>query len=45
MKNITISEYGYIGCDKKSTEDDKFKGCRDLSSSKFKELKEYWETD
>lgn len=45
MKNITISEYGYIGCDRESTFGDKFVGFRDLSPSDFKELKEYWESN
>ena len=45
MNNITISEYGYIGCDNKSTDGNKFKGFRKLSPSDFKELKEYWESN
>lgn len=45
MQNITISEYGFIGCDKKSTDQDKFKGFRKLQLSDFNELKKYWESD
>lgn len=42
MENITISEYGYIGCDKVTTNSDKFIGKRDLEASLFKELYDYW---
>lgn len=41
MKNITISEYGYIGCDQESTDDHKFTGNRNLSKEQFDELFEY----
>ncbi len=45
INNITISEYGYIGCDKKSTDGNKFVSFRNLDEDKFKELKNYWETN
>lgn len=45
MTEISISEYGYIGCDGLSTDGDKFKGFRNLSPENFKELKDYWESD
>ncbi len=41
MKNITISEYGYIGWDKQPTNNDKFVGYRQLTEKQFKELEEY----
>jgi 5-methylcytosine-specific restriction enzyme subunit McrC len=41
MKNITISEYGYIGWDKELTDRDKFVGNRQLTEKEFKELEEY----
>jgi len=41
INNITISEYGYIGWDKVSTDDDKFIGYRKLSHDEFQELEEY----
>ena len=45
MKNITISEYGYIGCDQESTTNDNFVGFRNLEEDEFQELKDYWEND
>lgn len=45
MKQITISEYGYLGCDGVSTRGNKFASHRSLTSDEFKELKEYWESD
>ncbi|MCX6073809.1 MAG: McrC family protein [Campylobacterales bacterium] len=45
MKQITISEYGYLGCDGVSTEGNKFIGDRSLTHDEFQELKEYWESD
>lgn len=45
MKEITISEYGYIGCDDESVQSDKYVGYRSLSPFLFQELKEYWEKD
>jgi len=44
MKPITISEYGYIGCDNISTDGAKFTSDRTLSKEEFRELKEYWES-
>ncbi len=40
MRNITISEYGYIGWDRIST-NNKFVGNRNLSEKEFKELEEF----
>jgi len=45
MKQITISEYGYLGCDGVSTLGNKFASHRSLTLDEFKELKEYWESD
>jgi len=45
MLNITISEYGYIGCDNVSTQGNKFIGVRDLTPDIFKELYDYWLED
>lgn len=45
MKNITISEYGFIGCDNINTDDNKFVGVRDLESDIFKELYDFWLED
>jgi len=45
MTEITISEYGYIGCDNLSTNDSKFVGNRSLSKKEFKELQSYWNKD
>lgn len=42
MQNITISEYGFIGCDNVNTDDNKFVGVRDLDSDIFKELYNFW---
>jgi len=44
MKPITISEYGYIGCDNVLIEKTKFTSYRKLTKDEFKELKEYWES-
>ena len=44
MREITISEYGYIGWDKEH-EDDNFVSYRDLEENEFKELKNYWENN
>ena len=41
MKEIIISEYGYIGCDNVATNEDKFVGNRFLTESEFKELEAY----
>ncbi len=41
MKNITISEYGYIGCDDIPT-NNKFVGIRNLKPKLFKELYDFW---
>jgi 5-methylcytosine-specific restriction enzyme subunit McrC len=45
MKQITISEYGYLGCDGVTTQGNKFASHRSLTLDEFKELKEYWESD
>lgn len=45
MKQITISEYGYIGCDGISTNGLKFAGNRSLTKNEFAELKTYWESN
>ena len=45
MKDITISEYGYIGCDNISTQNNKFVGVRDLSAEEFQELYDFWHED
>jgi len=45
MTNVTISEYGYIGCDKISTNSDKFVGKRDLEPLLFQELYDFWLQD
>jgi len=42
MIEITISEYGYIGCD--GGQNGKFKSYRNLPPEIFKELKDYWES-
>ena len=44
MKQITISEYGTIGCDNVPTTSAKFASYRTLTKEEFKELKEYWES-
>ena len=44
MKQITISEYGYIGCDNISIDNAKFVGNRSLTQKEFSELKDYWES-
>lgn len=44
MLNITISEYGYIGCDNISTTN-KFVSIRDLKPELFQELYQYWLED
>ncbi len=41
MKNITISEYGYIGYDQESADDHRFISNRNLSKKQFDELLEY----
>ena len=45
MTYITISEYGYIGCDKVSTKDSNFISKRDIEENLFKELYEFWLKD
>ncbi len=46
MREISISEYGYIGWDKYSTTtEDKFVGYRHLTETEFKELIEYRDQD
>jgi len=45
MLPITISEYGYIGCDNHSTSTDKFVGKRDLEAHEFQELYDFWLSD
>jgi len=45
MTNVTISEYGYIGCDNISTNNDKFVGKRDLEPLLFQELYDFWLQD
>jgi len=45
MLQITISEYGYIGCDNRSTSSDKFVGKRDLEAHEFQELYDFWLSD
>jgi len=45
MQQITISEYGYIGCDNHSTSSDKFVGKRDLEAHEFQELYDFWLSD
>ena len=45
MNNITISEYGYIGCDNIATTNNKFISYRRLSSCEFKELYDFWLSD
>ena len=45
MLQITISEYGYIGCDNISTINDKFVGNRDLTPTLFQELYDFWLSD
>lgn len=45
MHNVTISEYGYIGCDNISTSTDKFIGKRDLEPNEFQELYDFWLED
>ena len=42
MYEISISEYGYIGCDGISTAKDKFIGDRNLEKALFQELYNYW---
>jgi 5-methylcytosine-specific restriction enzyme subunit McrC len=44
MIQITISEYGYIGCDNVSTTN-KFVGNRDLEPTLFQELYDFWLSD
>lgn len=44
MKQITISEYGLIGCDNISTDKVKFVSDRTLGKKEFDELKSYWES-
>ncbi len=44
MTEITISEYGYIGCDNLST-GSKFVGMRDMKPKIFKELYDFWHED
>lgn len=45
MKSVTISEYGYIGCDGISTFGAKFSGKRDLKPEDFNELYDFWLSD
>jgi len=45
MIQITVSEYGYIGCDNYPTSDDKFVGKRNLEASEFQELYDFWLSD
>lgn len=45
MTYITISEYGYIGCDNITTSSDKFVGKRDLEPKIFDEIYNYWHED
>ena len=35
MREITISEYGFIGCDNVNTDDNKFVGVRNLEPEIF----------
>jgi 5-methylcytosine-specific restriction enzyme subunit McrC len=44
MTNITIGEYGYIGCDNIDTYS-KFKSVRTITSKLFKELYDFWLSD
>jgi len=45
MEEITISEYGYIGCDNILTNNNKFVSIRNLNPTIFKELYDYWHED
>jgi 5-methylcytosine-specific restriction enzyme subunit McrC len=45
MTNITISEYGYIGCDNVATSEKKFISKRDLGQEEFQELYDFWHKD
>lgn len=45
MTNITISEYGYIGCDNFITSKEKFVSKRDLIKEEFQELYNFWLKD
>ena len=45
MNNITISEYGYIGCDNIATINNKFISHRSLTKDEFKELYNFWLSD
>ncbi len=45
MNNITISEYGYIGCDNIAATNNKFISYRNLTKSEFKELYDFWLSD
>lgn len=45
MKNITISEYGYIGCKGSVPNNPNFSSCSDLNKTNFTELKKLWEDD
>jgi 5-methylcytosine-specific restriction enzyme subunit McrC len=45
MIEITISEYGFIGCDNIDTNYNKFVGVRDLEPSLFGELYNFWLED
>jgi len=45
MEYVTISEYGYIGCDSDLTNKPKFVGKRDLKKELFKELHDFWNSD
>ncbi len=42
MIEVTISEYGFIGCDGVDTSRDKFVGKRNLEPSLFTELYDFW---
>ena len=45
MREITISEYGFIGCDNVNTDDNKFVGVRNLEPEIFEELYNFWLED
>ena len=45
MIEITISEYGFIGCDNIDTDDNKFVGVRNLKPEIFEELYNFWLED
>ena len=45
MTKITISEYGYVGCDNLFTSEQKFISRRDLTQDAFRELYDFWLKD